>query len=337
MLYEKDMTGKDVDYLVGAQSAYANETPVMDLIKQGRGQTQALQQWQIEGVAPYKQPATMEGTDQNGATVAYTRPVLKAFWELFTSSPWKVSDLATFINTFAIKSGRHEADQQAKNAESFLQSVESVILSDQEMQEQDQAGGLTYLMRGMYGWLVPALQTVNVVPAAFMPTTSMNHTGTLAAYTEAIFKAQVLAASRQVSRDVRLLMLAAPGLKAKMSAFNSVVPITAATETSIRRINSNDPTSLVEKVDFFQVDGGEVRTRITYRQLRDLTTGADSTRSDSSGVCIDPARWRLGWTMPMKHIPLVNAGGGDKGFHKGLATLQCLNSMGQWANYSTAT
>jgi hypothetical protein len=340
----EDQTGKLPNYHKGVIRATAEKYPMLAMFdSKGVPIKNAIQQWRMDDAPGIVNPETASGKDKDSDTPSSNQgPLAKGTIQICTTDPWKVEDLAEITDQIGMPAGKQADYQQAKNAEQLARSINAVILSDQELQEEVKASGKKWRMRGMYGWLNAALQTTagyevdsNYMPAAYGdggPT----YVGTLAAWTEAIFKAQVQRAANTVRQNVSLLGLVGPSLKASASLFNVKTAVTSSTEGAVRSVNNPDLKKYVNKVDFFEVDGGTVQMLIMYDMLVTLSTGVASGKAANSGLFIDTAMWGMAWAKAIEHFPLTNGGGGEKGFHKAICLLKCLNPQGQFCNYSDA-
>ncbi len=334
----EDITGKLPNYHKSVIRASAAKYPMLALFDaKGVPVKEGVQQWRLGDAPTPAEPATMSGTDKTGSYVSHQGPIQKACLEIFTTDPWKVDDMAEITDAIGMPADKNEAYQQAQNAEKLTRSINAAFLSAQELQEEDRGAGKPWKIRSMFAWLYSSLQTVAGygVNSDYQPTG--NYDGTLAAYTEELFKTSVQAAAEQVRQRVSLTGHVGSGLKAKMSQFNVKAQMTAATEASVRTITSGDQKKYINMVDFFDVDAGTVQVVTAYDILLDMATGLPGTRSKNSGLFINTDMWCTGWAKPIFHFPLLDQGGGPRGFHKAIGILKCLNPQGQFCHYSLAS
>ena len=120
-----------------------------------------------------------------------------------------------------------------------------------------------------------------------------------------------------------------------MANWNQVVPVTQSTEQGTRVVTSKqDEGRIIKKVTFFDYHGATVKTIMQRRMLCDLTSdGAKTAYTTRSGVFIEMKNWVLEWLDPWHHMPLLDQGGGPRGFHKGWVRLVCKCPLGQVRAY----
>lgn len=334
----ESITGKLPNYHKSVIRASAQKYPLLAMFDaKGVQVREAIQQWRLEDAPGIVNPATLSGTDKTSGFASNMGPLQKATLEIFTSSPWMVEDLAEITDAIALNGAQNEAYQQAKNAEQLTRSINAVFLSNQELQEEDKGAQKPFKVRSIYAWLNAALQTVvgYEVPAAYQA--AGNYTGTLAAFTEQTFKDSVRLSAQQIREKVSLAGFVGGSLKEKMSLFNVKAAVTQATEASVRTVQTTDLKKYVNMVDFFETDHGTVQTVLVFDNLVDLSTGLASTKSNNSGFFINTDMWATAWAKPVHHIPLLDQGGGPRGFHKAIGILKCLNPQGQFCCYSEAS
>lgn len=334
----EDVTGKLPNYHKAVVRATAQKYPILAMFDaKGVPVREAVQQWRLEDAPGITNPATLSGTDKTSGFTSNQGPLQKATLEIFTSAPWMVEDLAEITDAIALTGAQNESKQQAFNAEQLMRSMNAVFLSNQELQEEVKAESKPFKVRSIYAWLNAALQTVAGYEVNAAYRAAGNYTGTLAAFTEQTFKDCVRLSAQQVREKVSLAGFVGGSLKEKMSLFNVKAAVTQATEQAVRSVTAPDQKKYVNMVDFFETDHGTVQTVLVFDNLVDLATGLPSTKSNNSGFFINSDMWATAWAKPIHHIPLLDQGGGPRGFHKAIGLLKCLNPQGQFCCYSEAS
>lgn len=334
-LYEGDLVLKKPDYQAAVLNVVNLKAPFMLLLPEGPTVKQMIGQWPVVGYGTHEDPTAAEGVDKTSGFGSYVPDLLTGVAQIFASAGWKVTDLASLIDSW--QSARAGLGfQQAKDAENLVLSMEKLLLASRECQVA--SGAAKYQTRAVWNWLLNTAQAVYPVPEALRPTSAQRFTGTLAAYTESAFKAQVKAAFEQVDQDVDLVGFVGIALKTQMSSFGDKIPVTASTEAVRRQLASKITDERVKsKVDFFEYDGGSVKTIAMPRLLCDLAAGGAKTDyTTRSGVFLDMDKWNMQWLQRMKPLPLTDEGGGPRGYHKAIGRLCCKTPQGQFSAYISA-
>ena len=334
-LYDVDKKLPMPGYLKGVLGAVNEEAAFLTLLGHAKTTASKLAQWGVEIPGRNGDPTGAEGTDKTDGFETTLPEVLKNYAQRVQSTGWMISDLAGLTDT-AMESGKAlAANKQAADARKGLLSVQDMLLSNQDTVDSADAGDSKDRTRAVYSWLDSAAQGVFPVPASVRPTTAQNYTSTLALFTEEAFQTALRAAGEQVDKDVDLLGYVGSDLAQHMAYWDCKVPITANTEASTRSVVSKqDDKRIIRKVQFFDYHGASVKTIMQRRMLCDIANAnAKTAYTTRSGVFVDMSMWQLEWLEPWKHFPLLDQGGGPRGFHKGWVRLVCKCPMGQIRAY----
>jgi hypothetical protein len=334
-LYDADKKLPMPGYMKAVLNAVNEEAPFLYLLSHGPAIANKLAQWPVQLPKRRGDPTGAEGADKTDKFEKRVPEVLSCYAQRVESDGWMITDLAELTNT-AVGTGKTEAArQQAMDGKAGLLAVQDMLLGNQDTAESSTADDSMDRTRGVFSWLDSSAQGVLPVPAGVRPGTDQNYTGTLAAFLESTFEAALRAAGEQVDRDVDLVGYVGSDLAAHMAGWNQVVPVTASTEASTRMVTSKqDEKRIVKKVQFFDYHGATVKTIMQRRMLCDLdNAGAKTAYTTRSGVFVDMKNWVLEWLDPWHHVPLLDQGGGPRGFHKGWVRLVCKCPLGQVRAY----
>ena len=334
-LYDADKKLPMPGYLKGVLGAVNEEAAFLTLIPHGQTTAAKLAQWGVEIPSRNGDPTGLEGADKTSGFDSVVPEVLKAYAQRVQSKGWQITDLAGLTDT-AMGSGKAEAaKQQAADGRRGLLSVQDMLLSNQDNAARGENGATYDRTRGVFSWLDSVAQGVLPVPSAVLPTTAQNYTSTLALFTEDAFMSALAAAAEQVDKDVDLIGYVGSDLAQHMADWDFKVPLTASAEQATRTVTSKqDDKRIIRKVQFFDYHGSSVKTIMQRRMLCDISnSNAKTAHTTRSGVFLDMAYWQLEWLEAWKHIPLLDQGGGPRGFHKGWLRLVCKCPMGQVRAY----
>lgn len=332
-LYDVDKKLPMPGYLKGVLDAVNEEAAFLFLLAHGPATANKLAQWPVQLPVRRGDPTGAEGSDKTDNFEKRTPQTLSSYAQRVESAGWMITDLAGLTDT-ATGSGKTEAArQQAMDAKAGLLAVQDMLLSNQDLD----AGTDDYKSRtrGVFNWLDSDEQSVLPVPADCRPTATQNYESTLALFTEDAFMAALQAAGEQVDRDVDLVGYVGSALAQHMADWDFKVPVTATTEATTRQVTSKqDDKRIIRKVQFFDFHGSTVKTIMQRRMLCDLSnSNAKTAYTTRSGAFLDMKMWSLEWLDPWKHFPLLDQGGGPRGFHRGWVRLVCKNPMGQVRAY----
>jgi len=134
----------------------------------------------------------------------------------------------------------------------------------------------------------------------------------------------LLAAGIQREDDLVLDMYCGLRLKTHMSGWGEHDPDATSTYVPLKRYmtNASDKAYLAQ-IDFFQFDAARVRAHVVHRLLCDADTGAKTDYSDRSGLVLNMDSLSVAFNLDIRHKPLPNLGGGERGFYEAILMLIC--------------
>lgn len=332
-LYVVDKPMQKPDFHGSLISAVAIDAMFLGLVPEGPKPKNFADEWGVKAFPVTRNPVAAEGADKTSGWGKKIPLTLKGMTELMESTGYLVTEEAEMIDA-GYEQGNTLAEQRVADAEDFALQHEKVFLSNQEARDKD--GNQERLTRGVFSWLSSTQHTFQPIPAALLPTAAQFYTGTLAAYDEAVFKAQLRAAAIQQQKAVTLFGYVGIDLKNKMSSFQTLVQKVDGYDGT--RQLTLKPNEINLTVDTFTFDGGTVRTVWMPRLACDPATAdmAETEYTTRSGVFVDLTKWRLSWLRRIMHKQGVNLGGGERGYHKSACRLECTNPAGQFAVYSNS-
>lgn len=315
--------------------------PFLTVLKNGPTPTEMKGTWVVDEGLTTKNPSGLEGEDKTTGFSFTVPQKMEGVCELFTSPGFMVTDLAQRFKTDWDKISPI-ARAISKDAKNFAKSIEKVMLSSQECQIG--SSSTKYLMRGAFAWLNTAaagVSGVQDIPAALRPGTDQIYGKTsgqtFAAYVESNLKDQLTAAYKKRGGRVDLFGYVGIDLKQKMSTWNEKIP-TTANITEVKQV-ANPANKISLMVDTFEYDAGTLRTMVMDDMLCDMAseTLAATANTDKAGLFIDLSMWEMAWQMPITKFDLPDLGGGERGYHKAIARLNCLNPSWQCAVIPSAS
>lgn len=328
-LYDVDKKLPMPGYMKGVLNAVNVKAAFLFLLKHGPKVASRRADWPVEIPNRNGDPTGPEGADAGDDFINQVPEELSCYAQRVQSVPWKITDLATLTNTSQRTGAQEAAYQQAKNGENGLLAVQDMLLGNQDTASRATADDSMDRTRAVFSWLDSNEQGVLPVPAPVRPTAAQNYTSTLALFTETAFETALRAAGEQVDQDVDLVGFVGSDLAQHMANWNNIVPVTAAAEASTRTVTSTqDAKRIIKKVQFFDYHGSSVKTIMQRRMLCD-ENGAKTAYTTRSGAFINLDMWVLEWLDAWHHFPLLDQGGGPRGFHKGWVRLACKCPMGQ--------
>jgi len=334
-LYDVDKKLPMPGYMKAVLDAVSEEAAFLYLLGHGPAVANKLAEWAVQLPKRRGDPTGTEGTDKTSGFTARTPEVLRGYAQRVESEGWMITDLAGLTDTNTGTGKTEAARQQAMDGKAGMLAVQDMLLSNQDTATSADASDGKDRSRGVFSWLDSVAQSVLPVPAGCRPTTAQNYTSTLALFTEDAFISALQAAGEQMERDVDLVGYVGSALAQHMADWDFKVPVTAASEQATRQVVSKqDDKRIIRKVQFFDYHGSTVKTIMQRRMLCDIANAnAKTAYTTRSGVFVDMSQWKLDWLEPWKHMPLLDQGGGPRGFHKGWVRLVCKNPMGQIRAY----
>lgn len=331
-LYDADKKLPMPGYMKGVLNAINTKAAFLYLLPHGPAEAARLAQWDLEIPLREGDPTGAEGADAGDDFQAQVPVELSVYAQRVETTPWKITDLAALTKTSGRTGPQEVAYQQARNGANGLLAVQDMLLGNQDTASRATADDQMDRTRAVYKWLDSTAQGVLPVPDDARPTVAQNYTGTLAAFTEDAFETALRAAGEQIDDDVDLVGYVGSDLAQHMANWNHIVPVTQATEQSTRVVTSKqDEKRIIKKVTFFDYHGASVKTIMQRRML--CSAGAKTAHTTRSGVFLNMQSWALEWLEPWHHMPLLDQGGGPRGFHKGWVRLVCKCPLGQVRAY----
>lgn len=333
-LYESDLVVKMPGYFKGVFDAVNQRADFLGVIRHVPAQKNKLAEWTVRIPNRRGDPTGKEGADKTSGFGKRTPRKLSCYGQRVESEGWMVTDLAELTDTNDVKGARQAADQQAQDGTEGLLAVQDMLLTAQDTANGADATDDMDRTRGVFSWLASDAQTVLPVHADVRPTSAMRYASTLALFTEAAFKTMLQAASEQIDRDVDLVGYVGSALADQMALWSILVPTTTNIANASQVVSKVSDMSIERKVTFFRFMGMQAKNVVQRRMLCDLSAAnAKTAYTTRSGAWINPEMWELDWMEAWHHVPLLDQGGGPRGFHRGWCRLRCKCPMGQVSAY----
>lgn len=324
-MLERNQVGKVQSYEELVAVADIGALPFTSMLPKGKKLTDSTHTWQLEKYDDEESehegvPDGVDVTDVDNVG----RDTASMNWQYFRRA-FGVSTLAGQTQVHGVK--KEMARQVYANTIIFKRKIEKRLCSDAEARATDD-GIRGYETRGVFKWLQNAAQTVHEVPAAYRP--QAPYSGTLANFSEDSLKTLMQNAFIERNGQVKLKGFVGIKLKEQIGTFLSY-RTDKSSKTAVQSLNANRDSKLfLECVDRVVTDSGEIDL-FPHAFLRCGTDGLRVAGSHLSGFFVDPSMWSLNWNMAPTTKDLEDRGGGPKKFIHAIATLICLNPLGQFA------
>jgi hypothetical protein len=330
---ERTQVGKRQEIADIVTNIIAEETPFTSTIRKEGKPNQQKMDYQTETYPQVSLVGVMDNEDVTSFD-SVPRKELTARQQKFRR-PWKVSDFASETTVAGLPKGE-KGRQKAAAAVILKFAMEGRCLSGADARidnGQDEA----YETRGVLSWLDGTAHAVDPIPADFRTPASHRHTGTLAAFTETVFR-EMLSASYQERRS-RNSLDGYVGIDLKNHIDNWTV-YTAdgpASETPVRQFNqSAESKRILTVVDMLEFSAGRVRLHLSSYLALDEVTGAATAYTPRSGAFLDMRMWSMASMRRPGMYDLPNMGGGPRGYCDTIAGIKCYNPLGQLVAYISA-
>lgn len=225
-----------------------------------------------------------------------------------------VSDFTNVTETATVNKNAHLADQLAKGMVRLKQKMEARGLSNEDSSDDDGAT-IANETRGAFKWLSATAQGHLPVDAKYRPAAVQNFTGTaLTDFTEDKL-VEMLNASFKKRRGAAGKLDAFVGidLKAHISGFLKYQDVVTDKTASRQTVIDAEDRVLVNVVDIFKADAGEVHIHQSAYVMLNEADGEDTDFTHNSGVIVDMDM--AGWAYNRRPAAraLEDKGGGPRG------------------------
>ena len=236
--------------------ADAKETVVSTMLRKGDKPTNTEFDWQVDAYAPTKTTGTVDGQDvSNYEDAAAYRARLKSLVQIFRRTP-RVTRLAENVSNVAGTNGSEFARAKAKKMVELKRDIESTLLSDQDMQQDN--GVLPYQTRGLGSWISSSAQSLNPVPTAYLTPAGSIFTGALTGFTEDSLNNILQSRWDQTGTSDELIAVVGSVLKKTISNFTRF-DVNKTSNANIRFFtNDVQAEKLQTVVDIYEGDFGYV-------------------------------------------------------------------------------
>lgn len=236
----------------------------------------------------------------------------------------KVDDLAENVNNVAKIGKREMAHAAAKSIKQLGIDLESVFLSDQDSQEQDDPE--PYKTRGLGSWINSSAQadTATAVPAAYRTPAGSISTETIGNTTDTVVQNLLQSIYEQTGKSKTFSLICGPTLKRAFTGFTQTAFGTTNTAATVRVYNADLASNTVEhKVDVFIGDFGTLMLLPSNYVRRDVSAAA----SLRSGFVLDMDGISLRYNRRPTYKPLPDLGGGPRAIIDAIVGLQVDNPL----------
>ena len=326
-MYEKDQVLKVADVGDSIFVAESDKTPVSRLLKRGKRPEQMTVSWPVEKYPTRGFKGTPDGTDKSSFSKV-TRDPLSVYAQWLLSPGWMVSKLANLTNAHGV--GRNErAHQAAKDALLLARMCEQLLLSNQDCQIEAEPSQ-PYETRGILQWLSPTEQATLPVPEKYRPSAACVFSDALDAFLPSSMEAMLEAAANEKKAPVDLTGFTGIKLKSRMSTWAQRDTTVTATNQNLASFTLNaSEKKLINVVDFFEFDAGNVKTIPSWYLATDPETGETTDYTTRSGAFIDLSMWELRFLQAPQSYVESPKSGGPRGYHDMVLALAGLNPLGQ--------
>lgn len=322
-LMERDQAGKVESYENLVANVDKGEMPIMTMLPKGSKPTDTIHNWQVKQYKKAKREGIPDGKDEDTFNHNQRFP-LQMVVQKFREG-YGVSDLATETKVHGVS---NELAEQALDATVALKrAMEMQIASDSEARlVDDGVRGMEF--RGVFNWLQTGAHSVLDIPEDFRP--AGTYSGTLANLTEIAFNAVGRAAYKERKGKVKLHGFIGIDLAAAFDDFLAYRS-NVANKTPVQSVNMNQKDrTYMSTVTRIEATWGTVDL-FPHSFLRHDVNGEETAGSHLSGLFMALEMWKLHYSRAPRRVSLEDKGGGPRGFVDAIATLCCLNPLGQFA------
>jgi len=324
MAYERDQVGKRqalADIIANIES---ETTPVASMIKKIQKPNQKLIEFQAEVYPDRAHKGVVDGVDVSSFS-SVPRYMLKTLAQKVWDNP-KVSDMAEETVIAGIPGRGEMKRQKAASLVLVKRMIESRILSDSELQEDN--GTLPNETRGLGKWLLATAQALYPVAAEVRTPAASIFSAALSTFTEDSLINIMQSAYDTRKGNSSLTGIVGTKLKQKITDFTRYVA-NVSNNTIVRQFNQDAKSkTVINTVDRLVLDTGEVDLMLSPWLYRDPVSGAATAKSTRSGYFIDPDMLALAYTRLPKIRDLEDQGGGPRAIVDAIFALLCYNPKG---------
>lgn len=318
-LYEPDlvMRMEDVESMVVMANSDAN--PFIGLVKNGKKTTNKLFSWGADEDPDVPVTDYADGVEQTDFVSEQPDRLYGMTQEM--REGFAVGRQAEAESTFT----KHNDPvvQKKKALKRLYRQLEVASCSAQE--QRDATSSLGSRMRGAFA----ALSAYGSGTQVFLPfaesmacTAAQLYTGATGDWDDdALERMLVEIASRQ-KESTEFVLLCGIQLKRAMSNWvKRDASASGAYNVSIRKPNEQFIVDNV--VDVFKMDGGTVRSMVSYNLMLNTATGAASAQTPWAGLLIQPNYWKFREFFGLELKEIEDKGQGKSGFYRIMKGLQC--------------
>jgi hypothetical protein len=308
VILELNQKGKPRSLANVIRNIESEATPYTTMIRTGTRPKQALHEWQVKAYPVVGHKGVHDGVD---ATSFEHNP--REEMSVYAQKSWwnpGVSDFAEEAEVAGLGKGEF-AEQVADAIITVKRIIEKRCVSAEDTKLEN---GTTnpYETRGIFSWISSTAQTTKPVPSAFLTPSAQIYTGTLAAFTEAAFKAMAKSSYKQRKGTYSMHGFVGVDLKDKFTQMSVYIDNIANTTPIARYNKSADDRAIVRVIDKLVMDSGEVLLHLSPFLYTDANTGEDTLYTHRSGIFTDMGMCFLAYTRMPRVVNLDYKGGGKR-------------------------
>jgi hypothetical protein len=327
----------------------AKGTPATSMIPKGKEPTNTLFEWVVDDHEAAASAGNVDGTDfvaGDYGNLSPNRAKIAGRVQIF-QKPFGVSTLAEEVSDVAGLGRKAEMRESIKKAlTSLKRGIESRICGETDSQADN--GTLPYLTRGLFSWVgytggANADPTDNAIPTLAKTPDSHIWAGTTAhatpatAFNEDDMQDLLEGVFNSTGGNSNFQLLCGTKLKRRFTTFATYSPSITGT-TALRTYNQDSGgKKIIQTVDVFVGDFGQVDLIPTHWLRQDSTGGSITTRQQGSGLLLDTSLLKLRYNSLPTFKEVEDRGGGRKGFVRAILGLQVTNPKGLGAIVDTTT
>lgn len=306
----------------------AKETPLLSAIPKGKELVNVGFDWQVDSYDAPTTDGVVDGDDVSSTEdAAANRARLYGRCQKMWKTP-KVSDLTSITDVAGMGKGQEFAKAIVKKTVELKRSVECVLGSDNE--SQDDNGTVPYKTRGLGKWIQATAQTHLPVASSYLTPSASIDTTAMASLTPAIING-VLESQYGVVGSVKSYMLVV-GTTLKKTITNTVgYQPTVSNYTAILRTERGDEGAWDNNIQSFTGDFGTYD--IVLSNWLNFSAGAADARR---GYALDVDMLELRMNRAWRFSELPDLGGGKRGLVDVIFGLCVKNPKGLAAFKATA-
>lgn len=325
--FEAQQVGKRESLADIISNIVAEETPLSSMLDKRKKPTQVEHSWQVKTYPRTGHAGVVDGKD---ATQADSNPRDRIYMR--GQKTWRLPGVSDFADEATI-AGLEKGEMAEQVADAIVlvkHQIERRVGSNEDA-KADNGTTQGNETRGLFSWISDAAQTLYPVPEGYRTPTASIYSGTLANFSETVFRALAASSYKQRRGTFKMDAFLGVDLKGVFTDFSKYTDNIAG-KTPARLFNQDaDSQALIAVVDKLVMDTGEVDLHLSAYLWTSAADGSDTAYTHKSGLVLDMNKIGLAYTRLPRVVKLPYQGGGQKAIVDAIFMSMCDNPLGHIA------